>query len=239
VNPFLWFYRKIYLLYDSFGNLEVSPGLALRSVVVLISIALYALSLSQPAILLRLPASSLPHSIPAPMHRYTGYQMLQWNILGPFRANFAGVANLLLLLGWFFLLTGKMRNAFASSFAAGILSLQTFQMILIPIPLDESGGNYAEFIRPLSGYYLWVGSILTVIAFTTIFKLQAAHISPHARPSPVLPQTEPAETPRDSSLAQTPSSAPELMQQRSKLSLELLALIRHRISIVLLLPVRL
>ncbi len=90
--------------------------------------------------------------------------MLHWSILGPFQANFAGIANLLLWFSWLLLLIGHSKYLLASSRWATILSLQTFQIFLMPMPMDESGGNHAELIHPLLGYYLWTASIVIVLA---------------------------------------------------------------------------
>jgi len=123
------------------------------------------MALTHPALLFHF-VSTTPRGIRTPykMHIYTGAEMLHWSILGPFQANFAGCANVLLWFSWLSFLIGQNKYLLASSRWAAILSLQTFQIWLMPMPLDESGGNHAELIHPLLGYYLWIASIVIVLA---------------------------------------------------------------------------
>ncbi|QHN04760.1 hypothetical protein FTO74_16390 [Granulicella sp. WH15] len=126
---------------------------------------LYWLALTHPALLFRFVSTDYRHiRVVGKTHIYTGLEMLHWSILGPFQANFAGIANLLLWFSWLLLLIGHNKYLLASSRWATILSLQTFQIFLMPMPMDESGGNHAELIHPLLGYYLWTASIVIVLA---------------------------------------------------------------------------
>jgi hypothetical protein len=68
------------------------------------------------------------------------------------------------LLSWIFLLFGKMKHSVISSLIAVLRSLQTFQVFLIPMPMGESGGNHAELVHLLLGYYLRTASIVIVLA---------------------------------------------------------------------------
>src|ERR1700722_20040768 len=119
----------------------------IRFAFVLISAALYVLSVSRPAMMFHLKPPYNP--LQNRLHIHTGTQMLTLSIFGPLQMNFAGLANPLLWASWLFLLFGNLRNTFACAFSAALISLQTFQLILIPIPLDESGNNYETLLRPM------------------------------------------------------------------------------------------
>jgi hypothetical protein len=54
------------------------------------------MALSHPALLFRFVATDYRHvRVGGETHIYTGREMLQWSMLGPFQGNFAGLANLL------------------------------------------------------------------------------------------------------------------------------------------------
>ena len=123
------------------------------------------MALTHPALLFRFVSTDYRHiRVVGKTHIYTGIQMLHWSILGPFQGNFAGFANLLLWFSWLSLLIGQNKYLLTSSRWAAILSLQTFQIFLMPMPLDEGGVKHAELIHPLLGYYLWIASIVIVLA---------------------------------------------------------------------------
>jgi len=145
--------------------MSIRPLFFLRFAVVLTGIALYVQALSHSALLYRITAHSWNGSNTfIRMQTYTGAQMLHNSMVGPFVLNFAGLANPLLWFSWLLLLSGRIDYAFLSSRAAAILSLQTFQNLLFPIPLDEGGVQHAKLAHPLLGYYLWAASILITLA---------------------------------------------------------------------------
>jgi len=138
-------------------------SIPLRFAIVVISIAFYWIALTHPACLFR-----FVHVGPGGVRTegalkiYSGSDMLHRSILGPFQVNLAGLANPLLWLSWFFLLSGRFKYAAIGSLSGITFSLQTFQVFLMPMPMDESGGNFAELVQLLPGYYLWAASILIV-----------------------------------------------------------------------------
>jgi hypothetical protein len=145
--------------------MSIRPFPFLRFALVITGIAFYAEALSHSALLYRITAHSWNGSNTfIRMQTYTGAQMLHNSVVGPFVLNFAGLANPLLWFSWLLLLSGRIDYAFLSSRAAAVLSLQTFQNLLFPIPLDEGGVQHAKLVHPLLGYYLWAASILITLA---------------------------------------------------------------------------
>lgn len=141
-----------------------NPQFLLRLCVVLLSAALFIVSLCLPAILFRdtIPdgrGTNFPR-IATGTENVSGMGMLLSSIFGPSFGNFAGLANPLLLLSWILLLARKTRAALICSIAAALLTLQTFQLYSHPMMLDEGGVVQGTLIHPLAGYYFWIASIL-------------------------------------------------------------------------------
>ncbi|WP_419805890.1 hypothetical protein [Terriglobus sp.] len=136
----------------------------LRIATVVISAVLWGWSFSLPAIVFRLSTDNGRHNMPFETETYSGMGMFFASILGPCFLNFAGVANILLLVGLILLLRNRPRGARINLGIAALLTLQTFQMRLIEFPFDEAGVRNGLLLHPLVGWYVWAGSILLPLA---------------------------------------------------------------------------
>ena len=160
----------------------------LRLAAVATSILLWLASLRLPAVVLQLsePGRAGAPRVPVGVDVNTGLWMLVFSLGGFVQANFAGVANLLLIIGWFQLARRDQPRTvpqalppangyFAPSTtlfrslnstdtrillgAALLLTLQTFQLKISGIPYDEGVVKRGFLLHLLPGWYLWVLSI--------------------------------------------------------------------------------
>ena len=137
----------------------------LMVVVLVVVLILYVASLSQPAILFRLASTAGGHvQMQAGTVVRSGAKMVFLSLFGPFLLNFAVLANPLLVAGGVLLLRRRTRAALVSLAVAALLALQTFQLLIFPIPEDEGGVMHAYMVRPLAGWYCWFAAILLALA---------------------------------------------------------------------------
>ena len=132
-------------------------------------IALFALSLQQPAILFR-QVSTGPGGVEFPAGHVikTGMQMAFGGLFGPFFGNFAGLANPLLLAGCILILLRRTRGAILCLAFAVPLALQTFQLKSMPYYEDEGGVMLSYMVHPLAGWYCWFGAILLALTLAIV-----------------------------------------------------------------------
>ncbi len=143
--------------------------------VILVSIALWIVSLRLPAILFA-EYSSTPHngallpqiSGPTFPHVCLGRTMLLTSLFGPFWLNFAGGANVAWIVGCIQLLRCRERPARIALLIALGLTLQTFQLRLVAFPFDEGGVMKGAFVHPLLGWYVWVASLALPLLLTLV-----------------------------------------------------------------------
>lgn len=136
----------------------------LRIGAVLVSAGLWGWSFSLPAILFRYALRADHPGLPLQTETYSGMGMFFASLLGPCFLNFAGVANVLLMVGWVLLLRNAVRGARINLGIAALLTLQTFQMRFVEFPFDEAGVNNGLLLHPLVGWYVWVASIVVPLA---------------------------------------------------------------------------
>lgn len=136
----------------------------LRIATVAVSAVLWGWSFRLPAIVFRLTTDNGRHNMPFETETHSGMGMFFASILGPMFLNFAGVANILLMVGWLLLLRNRPRGARINLGIAALLTLQTFQMRFIEFPFNEAGVRNGLLLHPLAGWYLWVGSIVLPLA---------------------------------------------------------------------------
>ena len=134
----------------------------LRWLVIGASIVLFLASLGEPAILFQqmISTSVAHHTVTGRLVAKSGLYMLFAGFFGPFSLNFAGIANPLLWVGWLLLGLGKRKPALITLGIAAALTLQTFQLLRGTLPFDEADVNKGLMVRPLLGFFLWIGSIL-------------------------------------------------------------------------------
>ena len=137
----------------------------LTLVVLGIVLALYAESFYLPAILFR-ETTTLGHlQTPAAGHLVrSGAKMASLGLFGPSLLNFAILANPLLLAGSVLLVMRRTRVAVLCLGGATLCALQTFQLLLFPIPEDEGGVMHSYMVHPLAGWYCWFAAILLALA---------------------------------------------------------------------------
>jgi hypothetical protein len=134
-------------------------------VAVVLSVLLYGASLLAPAISFARVQGHHPHpSHYVQIESKTGFEMLFSSLFGPFYMNFAGFANLLLVVSWWMLWFQHGRGTKVLLSLALLLAMQTFQLYSSGMPADEGSVMFYEMLRPLVGFYLWVASIAVPLA---------------------------------------------------------------------------
>ena len=167
------------------------PTHRIRLGIIAASVALLAASLLLPALQFHLhhdqivtqpaiaaaptypPAADPPPPPPVPPDvtlSHTGLTMLLGGIFGPFKGNFAVLANPLLVFGWMLILAGHFRKAAIACGVAILFALQTFQLSVSGFYEDEGGSNIAYLTHPLIGWYLWVAAMLLPFAAALYFR---------------------------------------------------------------------
>lgn len=141
-----------------------------RRLVALVSIVLFVLSCCLPAIYF---FDTVADRVLPGEYATIGAYMLFLSILGPFMANFSGVANLLIWLGWGVLLFNPRRVPTILFALAVAFTLETFQLKYQLIPADEAGVKSMKFDHVAIGYYLWVLSAALPLAACVTWSLQA------------------------------------------------------------------
>lgn len=126
--------------------------------------ALFVISFPLPAILFRQMATGAGGLLsPVGQVMKTGKTMAVGSLLGPLFGNFAVLANPLLLAECVLILRRKARAAVICLALAVLLSLQTFQLMVLPYHEDEGGVLVSFMIRPLVGWYCWFGAIVLAL----------------------------------------------------------------------------
>jgi hypothetical protein len=137
------------------------PDKRTRLLLIFASIALWLVSMVLPAVQF--------HENPGPNMQvitHDGFTMLFYSALFGWwmYANFAFLANPLLLFGWIFIGQQRYRRAIFWIAPAALLTLQTFQVKAITWHEDEGGVNNSLMTHPTIGWYVWVASILLPLA---------------------------------------------------------------------------
>ena len=83
---------------------------------------------------------------------------------GIFAGVFAWFANPVWAAGFLFALLGKPKIAALFSVVAMMIALTTFTLIGLELPGDEGGVTKTSIIRLLPGFYVWLASILSLLA---------------------------------------------------------------------------
>ena len=168
----------------------------LTLLVLALVLALYIKSFLLPAILFRETASTAGHVFGEPGNLVRmGSKMAFLSLFGPFLLNFAVLANPLLLAGGTLLLLRRAKMAVTCLALAALFALQTFQLLLFPIPEDEGGVNHSYMVHPLAGWYCWFTAILIAL-------ILAAY-------SQFVPERRGSDRVTDSTLNQPDSPSPE------------------------------
>jgi len=165
------------------------PTRSNRATVIVVSILLWLISIFLPAVQFH----ENPGSWRVQTITHSGFEMLFFSALfGWFYANFAFLANPMLLFGWIFIGRQRFRRAFFFLLPAALLTLQTFQLWHTTWHEDEGGVNNSYMTHPTIGWYLWLASILVPLAAAVYFqwfapKLPASHTPPPPPPAPTPP----------------------------------------------------
>ena len=136
----------------------------LTFVVLGVVLALYLESFRLPAILFDLTSTRAPAPLSSGNLVRSGSKMALLSLFGPLMVNFAVLANPLLLAGGALLILRRTRAAVLCLAVAALVALQTFQLLLFPIPEDEGGVMHSYMVRPLAGWGCWFGAILLALA---------------------------------------------------------------------------
>lgn len=138
-----------------------------RWIVVLVCLATYIASLWLPALRLRLTVACEPGSPscihwPYP-HEARGIEdvhglllLLNGLLFGPYFKNFAAYANPLFWLGLGCFAGGGLKAARVLLLLALLVSLQTLQVYLVPLPMDEGIVVRGLLLYPHAGFFLWI-----------------------------------------------------------------------------------
>ena len=171
-------------------------ALSLRSVVFALSILLFTVALFLPALHFHTVNGATLNKTPGPgvdlyQEDWPGYEALLMSALAPLLGEFAGIANLFLIVAWFFLLRDQMqRVAIFAGLAAGSAML-TLQLFSTDAPLDEGGGRNERMTHLGLGFYVWVASIVVpLLAGVLWFNRRASALVP-AVPVPPPPPPPP------------------------------------------------
>ena len=93
-----------------------------------------------------------------------GYEALLLGWQGIFVGNFAWTANVLLLASAVLLLTSHARAAAICAGIALVVGLQTLMLLGARVIADEGGVTHMTMSRLYIGFYLWIASIVVVLA---------------------------------------------------------------------------
>lgn len=132
-----------------------------RRAAVVTSVLLYLASFFLPAILFRSVTQHGGKYVPSGgMQVYFGSNMALASVFGPLCFNFAGLANPFWLIGSYLFLMNKLRPARICLAIAALLALQTFQLLIQPLPYDEGEVVQGILVHPLIGWYAWLTALL-------------------------------------------------------------------------------
>jgi hypothetical protein len=122
-----------------------------------ISIRLYLISLSLPAVVLY-------HTGGFEKEIYYGAHIIFTGWMAPFAGEpqFAWFANLALFRSWNHISNGRWRKAKYFSAIALVISLNTFIWFRLPLPADEGGVTHTFLMYPYSGFAAWLVSMAII-----------------------------------------------------------------------------
>ena len=163
----------------------------LRLAVFAASLALFAVALFLPALhfhTIHNGVLSKPPGVSTTEEDWPGYEALAMSVLAPLVGEFAGLANLFLLVAWFFLFRDQFQKVAIFAGLAAASAMLTLQLFSTDVPLDEGGGGRDERMTHLGpGFYVWLASILLPMLAGFVWFNRRAALPVAAAPGPPPP----------------------------------------------------